>query len=158
MNTPYVETAAERMQREQRLRRLDAAAAADARGRTVEQQNVPGWAEAVDKSGPSVAELQAAVHRWTIEKGWADARTVGDLLMLMVTEVAEAMEEWRNNHAPNEIRVHAGKPEGSPIELADVVIRILSFCGKFEIDLQDAILRKMAYNATRPHRHGEKRV
>jgi len=107
---------------------------------------------------PTLAELQADIKRWTIEKGWADDRSVGDLLMLMVSEVAEAYEEWRNHHEPNEVYVHAGKPEGIPIELADVVIRILSFCSTYDVDLQDAVLRKMAYNETRPHRHGGKRA
>lgn len=107
---------------------------------------------------PSLAWLQAEARRWAGEKGWIDDRGVGDLMMLMVTELAEAYEEYRDWHEPAEIRIVAGKPEGIPIELADVVIRILSFCGKFEIDLQEAVLQKMAFNETRPHRHGGKRV
>ena len=107
---------------------------------------------------PTLRELQAQVGVWTIQKGWRDDRTVGDLLMLMVSELAEAMEEWRNWHEPNDWRVDHGKPEGIPVELADVVIRILSFCAKFDINLQQAVLDKMAFNETRPHRHGGKRV
>lgn len=48
----------------------------------------------------------------------------------------------------------AGKPEGAASELADVVIRVLDLAGALGIDLQDAIERKHAYNATRAHRHG----
>lgn len=106
----------------------------------------------------AISALQEDVKRWTAEKGWKDDRSVGDLLMLMVSELAEALEEYRDWHEPNAIRVQNGKPEGIPIELADLVIRILSFCGKYDVDLQDAVLRKMAYNETRPHRHGGKRV
>lgn len=108
--------------------------------------------------GPSIAELQEYIKKWTVEKGWADDRSVGDLLLLMVSEVVEAYEEYRDWHEPNETRVVAGKPEGIPVELADVVIRIISFCSKYDINLAAAIEQKMAYNETRPHRHGNKRV
>lgn len=115
-------------------------------------------------AAPSIAELQADIWRWTISKGWGAeddkqmGRTIGDLLMLMVSELSEAYEEHRKWHEPDEVYVHAGKPEGIPIELADCVIRILSFAGKHNINLQQAILDKMAYNETREHRHGGKRA
>ena len=113
----------------------------------------------------TLAALQKECQRWCKEKGWEDDRTVGDLLLLMVTEIAEAYEEYRNHHEPTEIYfnydIHdhkIDKPEGIPIELADAVIRILSFCARFDIDLEAAVLQKMAYNETRPFRHGGKRV
>lgn len=46
------------------------------------------------------------------------------------------------------------KPEGFAVELADCVIRILDTCEFLGIDLQPVIEEKMAYNATRPHKHG----
>jgi len=111
---------------------------------------------------PTLAQLQKDIWEWTKAKGWADdeamGRTTGDLLMLMVCEIAEAYEEHRKWHSPTEIYVHAGKPEGIPIELADCVIRILSFAAKHDIDLQQAVLDKMAYNETREFRHGGKRA
>ena len=107
---------------------------------------------------PTVAWLQAETKKWAKLKGWEDDRGVGDLMMLMVTELAEAYEEYRDWHEPGEVYVKDGKPEGIPVELADVVIRILVFCGKYDIDLQAVILQKMAFNNTREHRHGGKRV
>ena len=50
------------------------------------------------------------------------------------------------------------KPEGIPIELADVLIRVFDFCGKHGIDLEAAVLEKMAFNRTRPVRHGGKKL
>jgi NTP pyrophosphatase (non-canonical NTP hydrolase) len=76
---------------------------------------------------------------------------------ILVTEFAEAMEEHRSGRQPAEVYQSDGdKPEGIPIELADVVIRILDFCGRWGIDLEDAMREKMAYNWTLPHRHGGK--
>lgn len=46
------------------------------------------------------------------------------------------------------------KPEGLPIELADVVIRVADLCGAMGIDLDEAVRVKLAYNETRKHRHG----
>ena len=42
-------------------------------------------------------------------------------------------------------------------ELADIIIRVFSFCGAFKIDLETAIARKMEYNKARPKdRHGKR--
>ena len=50
-----------------------------------------------------------------------------------------------------------GKPEGIPIELADVIIRILDYCGYAGIDIEAAIRQKHEYNKSRPYRHGGKK-
>lgn len=101
-----------------------------------------------------ISEIQQQVHRIAIEHGWWDApRSAGEILMLMVTELAEAMEAYRT-----------GNPESGKIkgfsrmeeELADVVIRLLDFAGKEGLDIEGAVLAKMAYNAKRPYRHGGK--
>ncbi len=47
-----------------------------------------------------------------------------------------------------------GKPEGLPSELADIVIRVFDLAGALGLDLDTAIEEKMAFNATRSHRHG----
>lgn len=87
--------------------------------------------------------------------------TVGDRLMLIVSEIAEALEEYRSNHRPNETYFNPekpDKPEGVPVELADAVIRIAEFSYLYGIDLAAAIEQKMIYNRTRPFRHGGKRL
>jgi NTP pyrophosphatase (non-canonical NTP hydrolase) len=50
------------------------------------------------------------------------------------------------------------KPAGIAIELADCVIRIADFCGKYGIDLAGAINAKAEYNKTRPIKHGGKKI
>ena len=48
------------------------------------------------------------------------------------------------------------KPEGAVVELADVVIRVLDWCGHKKLDLEKAIADKHAYNGQRKYRHGGK--
>jgi NTP pyrophosphatase (non-canonical NTP hydrolase) len=50
------------------------------------------------------------------------------------------------------------KPEGVGSEFADVLIRLLDDCQLHGIDLVDEVVRKMAYNHSRPYRHGGKRA
>ena len=72
-----------------------------------------------------------------------------------------SVPEWlpmtpeRLRNMPNMIR-HL-KPEGIPSELADIIIRVLDICAYHKIDIAHAISDKMAYNETRPYRHGDKR-
>lgn len=58
----------------------------------------------------------------------------------------------------NLLRIHKIplKPEGIASELADVIIRVLDICGHYGIDIEQVVAEKMAYNATRAHRHGGK--
>jgi NTP pyrophosphatase (non-canonical NTP hydrolase) len=121
----------------------------------------------------TLSEITSIIHATAIAKGWWDdteefpLRSDGDCIALMHSELSEALEELRNGHDPdeiyfNEIQGRHGivthKPEGVPIELADVIIRICDYAGRHGIDLDKAIEMKMNYNATRPARHGGKRL
>ena len=104
-------------------------------------------------------------------------RPVAEVLALVHSEVSEALEEYRAGHdlrriryvhedgrvcTPEELCRHPqgtsgpAKPEGFPIELADIFIRLLDAAAEWDIDLQEAVEVKMAYNSTRPERHGGK--
>lgn len=114
-----------------------------------------------------------------------DPAAVAKSFLLMVTEIAEAYEDVRVHRGLEEVlyskriktkvinpvtgveEEHAieylvpkdtpgAKPCGILSELADVVIRILDFCGAHKLDLQGMILEKMSYNDTREFRHGNK--
>ena len=75
---------------------------------------------------------------------------------LISCEVSEAIEELRNGHAPYEVYEGAGgKPEGYPTELADIIIRTLDLAYILGIDIDAAVQEKLAFNATRGHKHGK---
>lgn len=100
--------------------------------------------------------------------------TVGDSMMLITTEIGEAFEAFREGAKPSEMKYEGSetfesfagagrpsarrlhKPIGVPSELADIIIRVLDFSGEHGIDIERAVLEKMAYNKTRPFKHGNK--
>lgn len=76
-------------------------------------------------------------------------------MALVMTEVAEAIEEIRSGHAiDHEYIGEKDKPEGPMVELADALIRILGIAAEAEVDLGDVVARKLAHNATRGYKHG----
>jgi NTP pyrophosphatase (non-canonical NTP hydrolase) len=112
----------------------------------------------------AITDLVKEAHQNAVEHGWWDGeeRNFGELLMLVVGELSETHNEYRNNHALTETYYSFDgqgnrKMEGIPSELADTVIRIMDICGQYGIDLEAAVAEKMAYNKTRPYRHGGKK-
>lgn len=112
-----------------------------------------GWWTDFPEKALGIMEIREG-HTLTPEQhAW-----IGNKLMLMVSEIAEAHDEIRNHHALHEIYQNGNdpKPEGFPTELADVVIRIMDLCHNLGIDLENAINVKLAYNRTRGFKHGGK--
>jgi NTP pyrophosphatase (non-canonical NTP hydrolase) len=79
---------------------------------------------------------------------------VGDKLMLIVTEIAEAKEGYRKNLMDDKLP-HRSAIE---VELADAVIRIGDLAGALGLDIGGAIIEKLAYNAVRPDHKIENRL
>lgn len=101
-------------------------------------------------------------QRIAVEHGWWDGgeRPVGDQFTNFYGEVAEAWEEYRKYGMDPAYFLYyvEGKPEGMAVELADVLIRIFDTCAHYNIPLEQALVEKMAYNETRPYRHGNKKA
>ena len=109
--------------------------------------------------------------------GKAD-KNIGELLMLIVSELGEALEAHRGDYFSNfdeyNHRVEILKKSGLSqdysenlafyeelsssfeFELADACIRIFDLCGYLNIDLEKHIELKMKYNETREYKHGKK--
>jgi len=105
----------------------------------------------------TIQKWQKEVHQLAIEKGWWDKeRAIGDIFANFHAEISEAWEEHRKGLKPTDSYICEGKPEGMAIELADCIIRILDFCGKYNIDIEGAIEAKHNFIKTRPYRHGNK--
>lgn len=118
------------------------------------------------------------------EKGfWESERNNGELLMLIVSELAEALEALRKDHRAAKYIVddlyadlqidmldeeynfnltnwkesfEKGIKSSFEDELADVAVRLFDLCGGLDIDLAKHIELKMYYNSTRGYKHGKK--
>lgn len=128
--------------------------------------------------------LAREVHEANRAKGfWDEPRSLCETTMLIVTELAEAVEEERAGNAglyyldaeANEVVLagdtHANwdglvrskarasgplKPEGVDVELIDALIRLLDLLGARGTDVERLLEQKLAYNrAGRGHRHGK---
>lgn len=105
-----------------------------------------------------------------------DKAVVGQRLMLITSEVAEALEGNRKDKKAD-IETFLTETTRQPYkegaaksfeqafidnikdtpedELADALIRILDYCGAYQIDIDFHVQKKLEYNALRPYKHGK---
>lgn len=104
----------------------------------------------------SLNKLAKEIHKDNIKKGFYDI-PISDIeaCMLIVSEISEAVEEICDGALDYYHNID-GKPEGRDAELADALIRILDRMAYLEIDIDDVVKDKLAYNRTRPYKHGKK--
>lgn len=96
----------------------------------------------------SVNEMQNWVRRINERNGWYDTkRDFATDMALLHSEVSEAYEGWRKGDDVNVAE-----------ELADVFIRLLDTCQRYDVNLTLEYMRKCLKNAERPYRHGDKRA
>ena len=135
----------------------------------------------------NLTALASQIHADNRAKGfWDEPRSLCETTMLIVTELAEAVEEeragrpsvWYGHDAggetiewyEDEVAVDAHglvrpddnpskgpfKPEGIDIELVDALIRLLDLLGSRDVDVDELLKQKLAYNREgRGYRHGK---
>lgn len=97
------------------------------------------------------------IHDNAVDHGWWDAqKELPEVLMLIVSELSEALEEDRAGREMVWYDGDSGKPEGIAVEVADALIRILDWFGSERLDVEQIVRMKHDYNKTRPYRHGKK--
>ena len=135
----------------------------------------------------NLTEFSKEVHENAVAHGWWEKeKSFPEIIALIHSELSEALEEYRDNkpmvyyncrYDSNDVcpcistkceeffkddcckqNALDQKPKGIAIELADAVIRILDYCGRYGIDIEKAIEIKHEYNKTRPYKHGGKKI
>lgn len=116
--------------------------------------------------------LAKQLHEKAKAKGfWDEQRETGTLLMLIVSELSEALEADRKDKHTNKntmvkLLYENDLTQFVPVfqndvkdtfedEIADVFIRLLDFIGQRNIDIESHIELKMRFNQTRPYKHGK---
>lgn len=122
-------------------------------------------------------------HADVLAKGFTEKQPIATKLMLIVSELSEALEaDCRNKHADfdrfgkvydcgmkdlkdidsqnKEAAAYAAAFRCSikdtfEDEIADAFLRLMDLCGEYNIDIDTHIILKSAYNRLRPAKHGK---
>jgi NTP pyrophosphatase (non-canonical NTP hydrolase) len=114
----------------------------------------------------TINRLSHKINAWATNKGWNQNYVpFPEFIALTHSELSEALEHWRDGNDPQTIfykhdhdTENIDKPDGIPIELADVLIRVFHYCAQHHIDIGNALKVKMEYNGLRKYRHGGKKI
>ena len=123
----------------------------------------------------TIEEYGMGIHENNVQKGfYDDEKNIGEMLMLIVTEVAEACEaDRKDRYLKKDCKIegvlgwtlnedfvkHFEKNVKDTFEdeLADIAIRLFDLAYFKGIKLERHIQAKMRYNETREHKHGGKK-
>ena len=84
-------------------------------------------------------------HRISKKHGfWDTDKTFPEYMMLVVGEISEAVEAHR-----------CGNIDKMKEEIADIFIRLCDACGRWDIDIESEIVKKMEINKKRKRLHGK---
>lgn len=122
----------------------------------------------------NLTELSQQIHAGNVERGFYEhPATFPDRCMLIVSEIAEAVEAHREGrtteHGDVDQACRMSAMEMATFigffkdkvkdtvedEIADAIIRLLDLSGYMKIDIDAHVTAKLAYNSTRPIRHGK---
>jgi NTP pyrophosphatase (non-canonical NTP hydrolase) len=119
-------------------------------------------------------DLRDEAFAYAEKQGFHENFNLGNKLMLVVSELSEALEADRNGRRGDNCdgcdcnRCSGCNGNATPElfeqkfrgtveeEIADAVIRLADIAGMLDMDLEWWVRSKMAYNETRPYKHGKK--
>ena len=118
-------------------------------------------------------DLAQEIHAENLQRGfWETKPPIPELLMLVVSELAEALEADRKDQFTSKddiefVNSNADEAERLAVfssnikntfedEIADAIIRLFDLSAGLGIDLDAHVKAKRAYNRTRPHKHGKR--
>lgn len=111
-----------------------------------------------------INQLAERSHETATDKGFWEApdphlAEINQKLMLIVSEVAEAMEVLRRPYQ-GVVNPYSNMTDDQQVdfteEIIDVVIRALDLVGHFAVNPGAVMLAKMEKNALRPRKHGKR--
>lgn len=109
-----------------------------------------------------INELRNICYKASFDSGWHTnletgellERNKGEMIALIHSEISEAMEGERkglmDDHLP-----HRSMAE---VEMADALIRIMDYCGRWGYDIGGAVFEKIHYNKNRADHKLENRI
>lgn len=95
--------------------------------------------------------LQNEVHDIAVRNGFWEEPNFGEKVALVHSEVSEILEAARKPSQDDKLPQFTGVE----VEAADVIIRLMDMAGAYGWNLSEAIEQKVAYNKTRPYKHGK---
>ena len=95
-----------------------------------------------------VEELKTLIESFVDERDWKQFHSPKNLSMSISIEAAELMElfQWLSLDEAKEVMKEGELRENAIDEIADVMIYALAFCQRNNIDVSDAIKKKMEKN------------
>ena len=99
----------------------------------------------------TVGNLREAVQQFIAARNWEVYHTPKNLAMSIAVEAAEIMEhfQWGTVEEGKELVKDPKKKAEVADELADVMIYCLSFANSADVDVSEAIVKKLARNERR---------
>lgn len=105
----------------------------------------------LNKLAKEINDLNKLKGFWDGEDDIPNKASVGLRIALMHSELSEALEAHRSSVYDDKLPEYLGLH----VELIDALIRILDFCGYYNINVDEIVAKKLEYNKSRPFKHGK---